>query len=265
MKPEVQNKNDGNPVEGINRIDSNPVIHLSDIKNNIVQYLNYLHNNLGEYRGVILWVFDPIYEGALDDTFINDLKCELHNHLLDVFANVDVAIGKPEDGVITHEVVKGVELSLIRKNPPLRDVQKAIFTTVSGRGTTVESEYTLDPQNSETRKWFIGRGPVSAPRHSFRENNIIITPIDDESLSEFQKDCNRHVSSAHAYITYNDEENCFYFHQDTGGLKCGSTIEKDQTVSPIRTTQPVRLSNNCYLKLGSDNHHVMFRIKITNN
>ncbi len=250
--------------EELKRIDSTPVIHLTDIKNNIVHYLNYLHDKQGDYKGITLWVYDPIYQGIFDETFINDLKCELENHQLNVFTNIDLSICKPEAGILTHKVVEGVELSLIKKIAIMREMQKAIITNIldKKRGTTLQQEYILNPKEDNCRKWFIGRGSTSSSKYTFRENYIIVTPIDGTSLSDVQKECNLHVSSAHAFITYDEEDNNFYFHQDKGGLKCGSFIEKGQTVSPIKTKQRVRLSDNCYLKLGSENHHVLLKVNI---
>lgn len=216
----------------------------------IVQELSTHRDYQKDYDGIILWsVNDDINQIIKQQAFRTELGVELDNNDLRSYAKNVRYASEPQSKTHTFELqADGGVLSV--------GLVKLYPRVTAKMGTLQEKEYVLDWRKRD--HWNIGRGVHPAERYGIDDENFIV--IKDDEQDDTIRNINNHVSSCHAKVIY--ENGGFFLQVLKGGL--GYTrLMHEGTETPFRTEITLPLLDGDQIKLGSVNHYVLLRFKLS--
>lgn len=232
-------------------MDAQTIITAKDVLiRTVVKKLSTYRDSQKDHNGIVLWsINDDINQIIKQQKFRTDLRVELDNNDLRSYAKNVRYASEPQSKTFSFELQTdyGVLFVGLVKLYPRITVRK---------GTLQAKEYILDW--SHQTQWNIGRG--IHPSNSYGvdvENYIVIKNDEPDAVKRY---INQHVSSYHAKIIYENDD--FFLQVLRGGLGYTRLIHEG-TETPFRTEITMPLQDGDQIKLGSVDHYVLLRFKLS--
>ena len=231
-------------------MDAQKIIVQDVLVRTVVQKLSTYRDSQKDYDGIVLWsINDDINQIIKCQIFRACLAVELDNNDLRSYAKNVRYASEPQNKTLSIEIQTdyGVLFVGLVKLYPLITAKK---------GTLQEKEYVLDWRKQT--HWNIGRGVHPAERYGIDDDNYIV--IKEDEPDDKVRNINNHVSSCHAKITY--ENDGFFLQVLKGGLGYTRLVHKGME-TPFRTDISLPLLDGDQIKLGSVDHYVLLRFKLS--
>lgn len=229
------------------------IIARDNIIHSVVDFLSNIREGQERFNGITLWTEDNFVKEIISTKDFKDMLCaELDNHNLRFFGKEVRTLSKEptEDEDVFEVNIQQWKLKILL-NRFLAKVSAAI-------GTLVDDEYILDWQ--QQTEWNIGRGIHPSYNYGVDVENYIV--IKDNEQETDIRYLNEHVSSFHAKIMFSDNQ--YYFKTEEGGLNNTRIKHKNaRDWYTLRTDIAVPLLDGDQIKLGSINHFVLLRFKLS--
>lgn len=229
------------------------IIIIEDIVQAIIDRLSTLREGQDKYNGIALWTKNlSIKDIICKQEFKEKLGADLDNHDLRFYGK-EIRIAS--EGLSDNKDV----IELDTKHGKLTVYRVQLLAKITAKyGTMEQSEYILDW--SHQTQWNIGRGIHPSNSYGVDVENYIVIKNDEQD--EDIRYINEHVSSYHAKITY--ENGCFYLQAEEGGLDHTRLKHNNERVwNTLRTEIGVPLYDGDHIKLGSVDHYVLLRFKLS--
>lgn len=229
------------------------IIVRDNLISSVVAFLSEIREGQERFNGITLWAEDNSIKEIISTLEFKDMLCaDLDNHDLRYFGKEVRTITKePTESENVFELTIQPGRLKILLNRFLARVSAAI-------GTLIDDEYILDWQ--QQTEWNIGRG--NRPSYNYGadvENYIVINDYEKDNDIRY---LNEHVSSYHAKIMFKDKQ--YYFKAEEGGLNNTRIKHKNaRDWYTLRTDIEVPLFDGDQIKLGSINHFVLLRFKLS--
>lgn len=231
-------------------MDARTILIQDDLIKNVIQKLSTIRGSQKEYDGIVLWTInEDINQIIKQQAFRINLGVELDNNDLRSYAKNVRYEADPKTNYLSFNISTNygsICVGLVKLYPRI----------TARKGSLNEKEYVLDWR--KRNHWNIGRGFQPAERYGVdEENNIVIK--DDEHDNSIRY-INEHVSSCHAKIIYDNDT--FYLQVFKGGVGYTRLVHEG-TETPFRTEITVPLLDGDQIKLGSVDHYVLLRFKLS--
>ena len=231
-------------------MDAQTIIIQEDLIKNVVQKLSSLRDSQKEYDGIVLWaIHDSINQIIKQRVFRTELGVQLDNNDLRSYAKNVRYAPEPQNNALSYELKTNFGMLFV-------GLVKLFPHITAKKGTLDEKEYVLDWR--KRTYWNIGRGISPAERYGVDEDNYIV--INDEEPDAKIRNINEHVSSCHARILY--ENDGFFLQVLKGGLGYTRLVHEG-IETPFRTEITLPLLDGDQIKLGSVDHYVLLRFKLS--
>ena len=231
-------------------MDAQTIIIQDVLIRTVIQELSTHRASQKDYDGIVLWSLnDDINQIIKPQTFRTDLGVELDNNDLRTYAKNVLYASAPQNKTLSFELQTDYGVLFV-------GLVKLYPRITAKKGTLQEQEYVLDWRKQA--QWNIGRGVQPEDRHGSDEDNYIV--IKDDEPDETIRYINYHVSSYHAKIIY--ENDAFFLKALKGGLGYTRLLHEG-TETPFRTEITLPLLDGDLIKLGSVNHYVLLRFKLS--
>lgn len=231
-------------------MDAQTVIIQDALIKKVTQKLSMVRDSQKDYDGIVLWTInDDINQIIKQQSFRTEIGVELDNNDLRSYAKNVRYASEPQNKTLSFELQTDYGVLFV-------GLVKLYPRITAKKGTLQEKEYVLDWRKQT--HWNIGRGIQPAERYGVDEENYIV--IKDDEHDDTIRYINEHVSSCHAKIIY--ENDCFFLQALKGGL--GYTrLMHEGTETPFRTEITLPLLDGDQIKLGSVDHYVLLRFKLS--
>lgn len=231
-------------------MDTQKILVQETLTRTIIQELSKHRDSQKDYDGIVLWsISDDINQIIKQQTFRTELGVELDNHDLRSYAkNVRYAL-EPQSETLSFELKTDYGVLFV-------GIVKLYPRITAKKGTLQEEEYVLDWRKQN--HWNVGRGVHPAEDYGIDDDNFIV--IKDDEQDDTIRNLNNHVSSCHAKIIY--ENDGFSLQVLKGGLGYTRLIRQG-TETPFRTEISLPLLDGDLIKLGSVDHYVLLRFKLS--
>lgn len=231
-------------------MDAQTIIIQDALTKIVIQKLSTVRDSQKDYDGIVLWTSNDVIDQVIkQQAFRTELGVGLDNNDLRSYAKNVRYASAPQNKTLSFELQTDYGILFV-------GLVKLYPRITAKKGTLQEKEYVLDWRKQT--HWNIGRGIQPAERYGVDEDNYIV--IKDDEHDDTIRYINEHVSSCHAKIIY--ENDSFFLQVMKGGLGYTRLVHEGSE-TPFRTEITLPLLDGDRIKLGSVDHYVLLRFKLS--